>query len=201
MRVSPGNNFSVRHHRFERNILQRGGKNSSPNGQNFSAHANGLGKIARHMAQRGQKQISETVSAQSAARMKTILKQTAQQRFVLRERHHAVANIAGRQHAVFAPQAARTSAVIGDRDDRGEIADRMAVRFLAAPRNIMLQSAQQHGKAGAAADGDHTRSHRDVTIACRVLFFIRDRIAMIAECAAQRDVSRRMLRARGRAVL
>ncbi len=80
--------------RFQRNILQRGRENSSANRQHFAAHAHGLGKISGHMAERGKKQIPEAVSSQSAARMKTVLKQPPQQRLVLRKRNHAVANIA-----------------------------------------------------------------------------------------------------------
>ena len=44
-------NFSVRHHRFQRNILQCGWKYSTPYRQDQSAYANGLGKIAGHVAE------------------------------------------------------------------------------------------------------------------------------------------------------
>src|ERR1039457_3571601 len=85
--------------------------------------------------------------------MKTVLKQAPQQRLILRERHHAVANISGRQNTVLAPQASRASAIIGDRDNGGEVADRMTVRLLAASRDVVLQSMKQHRETRAAADG------------------------------------------------
>src|ERR1039457_4528393 len=92
--------------------------------------------------------------------MKTVLKQAPQQRLILRERHHAVANISGRQNTVLAPQASRASAIIGDRDNGGEVADRMTVRFLAASRDVILQSMKQHRETRAATDGGdaHARS-------------------------------------------
>src|SRR5579862_3348916 len=107
-------NFSVRHHRFQRNILERGRKYSSADRQHFPAYTDRLGKIARHVAERREKQISETVSAQAAPRMKSVLKQAAKQSFILRERDHAVANVARREYAVLAAQPARASAIIGD---------------------------------------------------------------------------------------
>jgi hypothetical protein len=51
------------------------------------------------------------------------LKQAAEKRFVFRKRHHAVADVAGREDAILAAQAAGAAAVIGDRDDGGEIGD------------------------------------------------------------------------------
>ena len=44
--------------------------------------------------------------------MESVLKQAAQQRFVLRKGDHAVADVAGGKHTVFATQAARASAII-----------------------------------------------------------------------------------------
>src|ERR1035441_2219053 len=94
--------------------------------------------------------------------MKTVLKQAPQQRLILRERHHAVANISGRQDTVLTPQASRASAIIGDRDNSGEVADRMTVRLLAASRDVVLQSIKQHRETPAAADGGdaHARDAR-----------------------------------------
>ena len=63
-------------------------------------------KIARELRQRGQKQVAEAMAFQSAAAGEPVLEQPRQQRFVLRQRHHAVADIARRQHVELAAQAA-----------------------------------------------------------------------------------------------
>ena len=52
---------------------------------------------------------------------KAVLKQPREQRRILAQGHHAVADIAGRQHIELAPQAAGTAAIVGHRDDRGDI--------------------------------------------------------------------------------
>src|SRR5216684_8607335 len=90
--------------------------------------------------------------------MKTVLEQTSEQRLVLRQRDHAIANVAGWKNTVFAPQTPRASAVIRNCDDCCQVTDRMAVRFLTPSRDKVLQAAQQHRKPRAAADSDHTRA-------------------------------------------
>ena len=92
------------------------------------------------MRQRRQKKISEIVAAESAPRVETILKKSAQQRFVGRERDHAVADIAGRQDSILAAQAAGASTVVGNGDDRGEIADGTfrGRRWIVARNDVMF---------------------------------------------------------------
>ena len=58
------------------------------------------------MRERGEEKISEVVAGQAAAGVKAVLKQAAQQRFIFGKRDHAVADIAGREEAVLAPQTA-----------------------------------------------------------------------------------------------
>ena len=100
-------------------------KNAAANGQDFAADADGFGKIAGDMGERGQEKIAEIVADEAAAGVKAILKEAAEQGFVLRERDHAVANVAGRKDAIFAAQAAGAAAVVGDGDDGGEVRDGM----------------------------------------------------------------------------
>src|SRR5438876_5233188 len=88
--------------------------------------------------------------------MKTILKQAAEQRFILRESDHAVANVAGREDAVLAAQAARAATVIGDSDNGSEIGDGPFSGGAAvdAANHMFFQAAEERGKAGAASKGD-----------------------------------------------
>jgi len=112
------------------------------------------------MRQRRQKKISEIVADKSASRVKPVLKQPAQQRFVARERDHAVAYIAWRQNPVFAAQPAGAAAVIRDGHDRGEIGDRpfRSGRRIVAWNHVMFQSAQQRRKSRPAAQGDDAQA-------------------------------------------
>ena len=95
-------------------------ENLAADREDLAADAYGFGEIAGDVRQRGEKQIAEIVADEAAAGVKAILEEAAEQSFVLRERDHAVANVAGRQDAVFAAQAAGTAAVVGDGDDGGE---------------------------------------------------------------------------------
>ena len=83
-----------------------GGEDAATDGENFTGNADGFGKIAGHMGESGEEKIAEIVAAQAAPRMKTILEKPAEKRFVLGEGDHAVANVAGREHAIFAAKAA-----------------------------------------------------------------------------------------------
>src|SRR2546421_4953459 len=88
--------------------------------------------------------------------MKTILKQAAEQCFILRKSHHAVADVAGREDAVLPAQAAGAAAVIGDRDDGGEIGDGAfgAGVLVDAADDEFLEAAKERGKASAASKSD-----------------------------------------------
>src|SRR5260370_238475 len=125
-------------------VRERGRKDASANGQHFAADADGFGEIAGDVGERGQKKIAEIVADETAAGMKTILEQATEKRFVFREGHHAVADVAGRKDAVFAAQAAGAAAVIGDSDDGGEIGDGSfgAGVFVGAADNEFLEAAK-----------------------------------------------------------
>ena len=148
-----GDRFAVFEHGLERNELVGGRENAPADGQNFAADAHRAREIPGDMTESGEKQIAEAVSAEAAPGRKAILKQTTQQRLVLRKRHHAVADVAGRQDAVFPAQAARTAAVIGHCDDGSQVANGIARGIFRPRRDVFLQAAQQCGKARASADG------------------------------------------------
>ena len=82
-----------------------------------------------------------------------------QQIFFFAERDHAVAQVAGRQHVEVLAQAARRAAVVGHRDHGRQVGRSAQVRRRAGPgtANVAAQSAQQRGKAGAAANGHNAQ--------------------------------------------
>jgi len=104
------------------------------------------------------------MSDQAAAGVEAVLKKAREQRFVLGEGDHAVANVARRQDAVFAAEAAGASAVIGDRDDGGEIGDgALAIRgAVGAARDVFLEATEERGQARAAAESDDAREAADL---------------------------------------
>ena len=80
------------------------------------------------------------------------MKKLAEQVFVPGKSDHAVADVAGRQDAIFAAQAAGAATVIRDRDDGGEIRDRLCGTALSALGDMFLQAAQHGGKTSAASE-------------------------------------------------
>jgi len=94
------------------------------------------------------------------SRAESVLKQAAEQRFILGQRDHAIANIARRQYAIFAAQSARASTIIRDRDDGGQIHDgTFCGRIRIVPgHDMLLQAAQQGGETRAAAESDDADS-------------------------------------------
>lgn len=140
----------------EVDVRKRGRKDAAANGKDFSGDTNGFGEIAGDMGESGEEEIAEVVTAQTATGVETILEELGEEGFVLGESDHAVADIAGREHAVFPTQAARAAAVIGNGNDGGEIDDgTFGGRLLVAAANDMfLESTKKRGKAGAATESD-----------------------------------------------
>src|SRR5260370_17976872 len=69
----------------------------------------------------------------------------------------------GGKDAVWAAKTARAAAVIGDGDDGGEIADGLPQinGIVAAAGNVFLQTSQERGEAGAAAQCNHIKAARE----------------------------------------
>ena len=105
------------------------------------------------MRERGEKKIAEIVANEPAPGVEAILKEASEESFIFRKGHHAVADVAGRENAVLAAQAAGTAAVIGDGDDGCEISDRAlkSGMFVAAPHYVFLEPAKECGEARTAA--------------------------------------------------
>src|SRR3984957_18480714 len=96
---------------------------------------------------------------QPRARLKTILKQPPQQRFILGQRHHTVANISRRKNAIFPPQPPRRPAIIRYRNDRHQVRNRTLRRrvIVAAPHAMLLEPPQQRRQARTPAKRDHAK--------------------------------------------
>ena len=81
----------------------------------------------------------------SADAGEAVLEQLAHERLGVGERGDAVADVADRRDAELLAQDARRAAVVGDGDDRGEVA------------RVLLEPAQEGREAGPAADRDDPR--------------------------------------------
>ncbi len=131
MRVSPLTTAPLSSSGFERNVRGGGRKDTARDFQNFRRTAHGIGKIARNIGKRGQKEISEAVALEPASGLEAILKEPGKQRAVVGKGHHAIADIAGRKHIELAPQPPGTASVVGHGHDGGDI-DKRLVRSLSA---------------------------------------------------------------------
>jgi len=104
-------------------VGKRGRKDPATNSEDFARDADGFGKVTRHMGKSGQEEIAEIVATQATAGVEAILEKPTEKGFVLGECHHAVTDVAGGKHAIFAAETAGTATVIGDRNDGGEVRD------------------------------------------------------------------------------
>src|SRR5713226_197764 len=140
----------------EMNVRKGGRKNAAANREHLAADADGFREIAGDVRQRSEKKIAEIVAGEAAARVKPVLEKAAEKGFIFRKSDHAVADIAGREDAVFATQTAGAAAVIGDSDDGGEIGDGVfgAGLFAGAADDKFLEAAKKRGKACAAAQSN-----------------------------------------------
>jgi hypothetical protein len=152
--------FAVGEGRDQMNVRKCGGEDAAADGENLAGDADGFDKVTGHMGEGGKEEITEIVSGETTAGVKAILKETAEQGFVLGERDHAIADVAGGEHAIFAAEAAGAATVIGDGDDGGKIRDGPFRRgmLIAAADNMFLQTAEQRGETGAAAESDDAQA-------------------------------------------
>ncbi len=110
----------------------------------------GLCEIARQIGEGGEEQVAEAVAFEAAALGETVLEQLGKQRLVFRKRDHAVANVAGRQDIEIAAEASGTAAIIGDRDNGGDL-------DFSRLQGVPFQAVQKRREAGSASDGDNTK--------------------------------------------
>src|SRR6266481_6951081 len=138
--------------------VRKGGRKDAPaDGEHFAADANRFSKVSGDVRESCEEKIAEIVADEAASRVKTILEQSAEKGFIFRKRHHAIADVAGREDAILAAQAAGAAAVIGDGDDGGKISDGAlgAGVLVGAADDVVLEAAKQRGQSGAAAESDN----------------------------------------------
>ncbi len=149
------------HARGERRVGGGGGVDAAAGGEDLRAGLHGLGEVAGDLGERGEEEVAEAVAFEVAVG-EAVLEEAREQVLVLRERDHAVADVAGGQHVQVFAQAAGGTAVVGDGDDGGEVADEAGQGVGDRQRagrggGVALEAAQQRGEAGAATDGDDAK--------------------------------------------
>ena len=92
-------------------------------GEDFGGEADGLGKVAGHLSECGEEEVAEVVAFEFAAGTEAVLEEAGDEVLVLRERDHAVAQVAGWEHFEVFAEAAAGPAIVRDGDDGGEVAD------------------------------------------------------------------------------
>jgi len=133
-------------------VLYRRWKNSPANSEHLRRYLDRLGEISRAVCEGGEEEIAKTVSAQSSAGWKSVLKQLPEQMLVLRQSHQAIANITRWQNLVFPPQTPGATTVVGDGHDGSEIGNRQLPAAPATLGQVGLQSTQHGRKACASAE-------------------------------------------------
>src|ERR1019366_7972649 len=103
-----------------------GGINASAGGEDLRGHLYGLGEVAGDLGERGDEEVAKAVTVEVAL-VEAILEELGEQVFVLRERDHAVADVAGGKHFEILAETAGGASVVGDGDDGSEIVDEAAV--------------------------------------------------------------------------
>src|ERR1700730_14978856 len=108
------------------------------------------------MCKRRQEEIAEVMADEAVTRVETVLKEAAEKGFIFRKSDHAVANVAGREDAILAAQAAGAATVIRNGHNSGEVGDGMLGGgvLVNAPDSVFLEPAKECGKTGAAAKRD-----------------------------------------------
>lgn len=166
-----GHNRAVRKFCLERHILLSRRKYSPADRQNARRHSNSLGEVSRNVCQRRKKEIAEAVTGQAAPGRKPVLEEIAEQRFILRKCHHAVAYVAGRKNSIFAPQAAGASAIVRHSDDRCKVRDGPLRAFPFPPRNILFEASKDRRETCPTAEGDDPNRSR---VLVRMIFHVRE---------------------------
>ena len=116
----------------------------------------GLGEVTGDVGEGRQEKVAEAVAIEVAL-MEAVLEQAGRaDAHLRRQRHHAVAHVAGGQHLEVFAQAAGGASVIGDSDDCGKIADEARMEEV----SVVVASRWFRG-AGRCARWSGPRPRRD----------------------------------------
>lgn len=151
------------------NIRKSRGKNTAANREDLAGDADGFGKIASDMCESSKKEVTEVVTAEPSTGVEAILKKASKKSFVLGERHHAVADVAGREHAILAAQAAGAATIIGDGNDGDQVGDGALGRrqSIAAANDVFLQASEQSGETSAPAKCNYAQAGKCIFLQAR----------------------------------
>ena len=133
---------------MQHDVVESGRQHLTPHLEHVRRLAHGVLEVARDLGHRGDEQVAEAVSLEPAVLGEPVLEEAAHHRLVVGQRHQAVAQVAGREHAHVAAEPARAAAVVRHGHDGGEIA------------GLRLEAAEQRGQPVASADGDDARPAR-----------------------------------------
>src|SRR5580698_8579288 len=154
--------FTVVHQRGEADVGRGCGVDMASRGEDFCGQTDGLGEISRHLRKRGDEEVAEAVAFEAGTGAKSMAEEAGDEVLIFREGNHAVAQVAGRKHVEVFPQPATRAAVVGDSNDRSEMAEKawvpVTIRLSnAGRRDVALESAEQGGEACAAAHSDDSQ--------------------------------------------
>src|ERR1035441_9180608 len=108
MRVSPTTPpRAVRQRGFNGHVRGGRGIDAARDLEHFRRNFHRSRKVAHDLRQGRQEQVAEAVSLEPPAGLEPVLEEPGKQTGILAQRHHAVADIARRQHVEFPAQAAR----------------------------------------------------------------------------------------------
>jgi len=144
------------------------GVDAAAGGEDLGADLDGLGEVTGDAGEGGEEEVAEAVAFEIAAG-EAVLEEAGEESFVLREGDEAVANVTGGTHAEIFAETAGGAAVVGDRDDGGELADEsgevleggVGERGSAGGRgDKSFEPAKERGEAGSATNGDDSKLAR-----------------------------------------
>ena len=92
-------------------------------GEDLRSGKHGVFERAGDVGHRREQQIAERVALERRVAFEAVVEDLGEELLVIRERDDAVADVAWRRDAEFAPQLAGGTAFVGDGDDRGEARD------------------------------------------------------------------------------
>src|SRR5208283_4019306 len=108
------------------------------------------------MRERGEKEITEVVAAQSVAAGKTVIEKLGEELFVLGQGHQAVADVTGRENAEIAAQAAGTATLVCNGDNGSEPRNlRPKLGGARGLGDVVLEATQNRRQTRAPTDGDN----------------------------------------------
>ena len=156
--------------RAKRDALVRRGKNAPAYGQDLACRPHRFAEVSGHAGKSSQEEIAKVMPSQVSRAFESILKKRRQERFVGGESHETVANVAGRQHLKLVAQTSGATAVIRDRDERGEVGE-IDIVLGGFRRRVheLLEPGEKGGQTGASANGEDPQAVNHETAALQLL--------------------------------